>query len=209
MRWGSAPYRRAASSPPALRASCPPWRAWWFRWTWAFPATAPRIRPAAATTTSRGPLQTYTPSLRAISPTPARSNGSPPSSPTPRTFESAPSDFAPASWYTTASPSYSPASYQRHTHRAQIEHQQHHHRQNVQRQHRHAVLATLARSLRSYHIIRLSMKSSCRPWPSSPGMTLAIGRATKEVSKKPQTPSIPTTIVAGASMPCRRCSSAC
>ena len=99
-------------------------------------------------------------------------------------------------------------SYQRHAHRAQIEHQQHHDGQHVQRQHRHAVLATLARSLRSYHMIRLSMKSSCRPWPSSPGSTLAIGSATQAVSRKPHTPSMPTTIVAGASMPCRRCSSA-
>lgn len=98
--------------------------------------------------------------------------------------------------------------YQRHSHRAQIEDQQHHHGQHVQRQHRHAVLATLALSPCSYHIIRLSMKSSCRPWPSSPGRMLAIGSATQAVSRKPQTPSMPTTIVAGASMPCRRCSSA-
>lgn len=58
-----------------------------------------------------------------------------------------------------------------------------------------------------YHMIKLSMKSSCRPWPSSPGRTYAIGRATNAVSRKPQTPSIPTTIVAGASIPCSRCSS--
>ena len=98
--------------------------------------------------------------------------------------------------------------YQRDTHGTEVEEQQHDDGGDVQPQYGGAVLAARDSSAPLLPHDQTVDEVLVQTLSFLSGKDVGVGRATKAVRMKPHAPSMPTTIVDGASTPCRRCSSA-